>query len=162
MKNAKIYRLREWLSTCLGLFDAKYKPVYLSWDAFARKSKKVNLIKYLIFRAFKICLNNKIKSEFEQIKSLFLGNGYPREVIVDPINKTIYKFRKTAGHLALLNAQFMLDDLGLDLLASWLPIRFLPLLHAVRVQLWLEPSLQLKLHFTLFIWMCSLSSNKAI
>ena len=71
----------------------KFTGLYLSWDAFAPKSRKVNLIKYLTFRALKICSDNKFKSEFKQIRNLFLGNGYPEEVIVDPINKTVNKFR---------------------------------------------------------------------
>ena len=70
-----------------------FTGLYLSWDAFAPKSRKVNLIKCLTFRALKICSDNKIKSEFEQIKNLFLGNEYPEEVIVDTINKTVHKFR---------------------------------------------------------------------
>ena len=45
------------------------------------------------FRALKICSDNKIKSKFEQIENLFLGNGYPEEVIVDTINKIGTKFR---------------------------------------------------------------------
>ena len=54
--------------------------------------RKDNLIKCLTFRALKTCSDNKIESEFEQIKNLFLGNGYPEEVIVDTINKTVDKF----------------------------------------------------------------------
>ena len=64
-----------------------------SWDALAPKSRKVNLIKCLTFRALKICLDNRIKSEFEQIKNLLLGNEYPEEVIVDTMHKTVDKFR---------------------------------------------------------------------
>ena len=70
-----------------------FTGLYLSWDAFTPKSWKVNLIKCLTFRALKICSDYRIKSEFEQIKNLFLGNGYPEEVIVDTMNKTINKFR---------------------------------------------------------------------
>ena len=70
-----------------------FTGLYLSWDAFAPKSRKVNLIKCLTFRALKICSDNKTKSEFEQIKNLFWGNGYPKEVIVDTINKTGNTFR---------------------------------------------------------------------
>ena len=62
--------------------------LYLSWDAFAPKSRKANLIKCLTFRALKI-LSDKIKNEFEQIKNSFLGNWYPVEVIVDTMNKTV-------------------------------------------------------------------------
>ena len=38
----------------------------------------------------KICSDNKIRSEFEQNK-IFWGNGYPEEVIVDTMNKTVNK-----------------------------------------------------------------------
>ena len=70
-----------------------FTGLYLSWDAFAPKSRKVNLIKCFTFRTLKICSVNRIKSEFEQIKNLFLGNWYPEEIIVDTMNKTVDKFR---------------------------------------------------------------------
>ena len=70
-----------------------FTGLYLSWDAFAPKSRKVNRIKCLTFRALKICSDNNIKSEFEQIKNIFCDNRYPEEVIVDTINKTVDKFR---------------------------------------------------------------------
>ena len=50
-----------------------FTGLYLNWDAFAPKSRKVNLIKCLTFRALNICSDNKIKSEFEQIKKKILG-----------------------------------------------------------------------------------------
>ena len=70
-----------------------FTGLYLSWDAFAPKIGKVNLIKCPTFRALKICLDNWIKSEFEQIKNLFLGNGYHKEAIVNTMNKIVDKFR---------------------------------------------------------------------
>ena len=51
------------------------------------------------FRAHMICSDNKIKSEFEQIKKLYLGNGYPEEVIFDTINETVDKFKNNIGPL---------------------------------------------------------------
>ena len=120
------------------------------------------LIRCLTCRALKICLDNKIKSEFEQIKNLFLCNGYPEEVIVDLIKKTLYKFRNNIRQLGFFNTLFMLNFFGLDLLANWLPRRFLPLLHAVIMQLCFESSSLLEVQFALFIRMCSLSSNKSI
>ena len=74
--------------------------LHLSWDAFAPKSRKVNMLKRLIFRALKICSDNKIKSEFEKIKNLSLSNGYPDEVIVDTINETVDKFRNNIRPLS--------------------------------------------------------------
>ena len=69
-----------------------FTGLYSSWNAFAPKSRKINLIKCLTFRALKIYSDNKIKSEFEQIKNFLLSNGYPEQVIVDTINKTVFKF----------------------------------------------------------------------
>ena len=85
-----------------------FTGLYMSLDAFAPKSRKVNLMKCLTFRVLKICSDSKIKSEFEQIKNLFLSNGYPEKIIADSINLTANKLR---------NIQFMLDFLGLDLSA---------------------------------------------
>ena len=134
---------------------------YLTWDVSTPKSKKVNLIKCLIFKALKICSDNKIKSEFEQIKNLFWVTGTLRKSLLTPLTKLLISLGITSAHLAFLNAQLMLDFFGLDLLASWLPIRFLLLWHAVIMWLWFEPSWQLELHFTLFSRMGSLSFNKA-
>ena len=74
--------------------------LYLSWDAFI-KSRKVNPIKCLTFRALKICSDNKIKSEFKQIKNLFLSYKYPDEVIADTINKTVNVFRNESEEIYL-------------------------------------------------------------
>ena len=67
--------------------------LYLSWDVFALKSKKLNLIKCLSFRALNICSNSKIEDELRVIRELFLSNGYPKEVINDNISLTVTKFR---------------------------------------------------------------------
>ena len=83
---------------------------------FTPKSRKLNLIKCLSFRALNICSDSKIKDELRVIKELFLNNGYPEEVINDNINLT-------SVHL---NVQFILAFLGLVLLASHLLIK-LPL-----------------------------------
>ena len=64
------------------------KPMFtgldFTWDAFAPESRKVKLIKCLTFRALKICSHNRIKSEFEQIKNVFLGNGILRKLLLTP------------------------------------------------------------------------------
>ena len=51
-----------------------FTGIYLSWDAFAPQSKKLNLIKCLFFRALNICSDSKIK-ELKVINELFLNNG---------------------------------------------------------------------------------------
>ena len=95
-----------------------FTDLYLSRDAFAPKSTKVNLLKCLTFRALKICLYNKIKSEFEQIKIYFWVTGILRKPFLTPLTKLFISLGITSGHLALLNVQFIFDFLGLDLLAS--------------------------------------------
>ena len=74
----------------------KVKPtfteLYLSWDAFAPKSRKLNLIKCLSFRVLNICSNSKIEDELRVVRELFLNNGHPEEVINDNINLTKTKF----------------------------------------------------------------------
>ena len=57
--------------------------------------------------------------------------GILRKSLLKPLRKLLISFGITSGHLVLLNAQFMLDFPGLNLVASWLPIMFLSLLHAV-------------------------------
>ena len=52
-----------------------FTGLYLNWDVFAPKSRKVDLIKCLTFRTLNSFSDSKIKSEFEQIKNLFLSNG---------------------------------------------------------------------------------------
>ena len=70
-----------------------FTGLYLSWDAFAPRSRKLNLIKCLSFRALNICSDSKIEEELMVIRDLFLNNGYPKEVIDKNINSTVTKFK---------------------------------------------------------------------
>ena len=117
-----------------------FTGLYLSWDAFAPKSRKVNLIQCLTFTALKICLDNKIKSNLNRLKIYFWVMRILRKLLLTPLTKLLISFGITSGYLALLNAQFILDFFGLDLQASWFPIRFFLLLHTVIIRLWFKPS----------------------
>ena len=70
-----------------------FTGLYLSWDVFAPRSGKLNLIKCLSFRALNICSDNKIEEELKVIRALFHRNGYPKEVINDNINSSATKFK---------------------------------------------------------------------
>ena len=70
--------------TCTGL--------YLSWDSFTPKSRNVNLIKCLRFRALMICSDCKIKDELKIINNIFADNGYPEDLTTKVINQTISNF----------------------------------------------------------------------
>ena len=101
----------------------------------------------------------RLKANLDILKIYFWVMVILRKSLLTPLTKLLISLGITSGHLVILNAQFMLDLLGLDSLACWLPIRFLPLLHAVIMRLWFNPSLQLELDFALFIRMCSLTKQ---
>ena len=77
-----------------------FSGLYLSWDSFAPKARKINLIKCLTFRALNICSDSKIEGELQVITDIFKNNGYPEEVISHNIHLTVSKFknkRRTFG-----------------------------------------------------------------
>ena len=126
----------------------------MSRDTFAPKSRKVNLIECLTFRALKIC-SDKIKSEFEQIKNSFLGNGYSEEYILDTINKTVNKFRNDIRPFGLSKCLVYVRHPWIGSPTQLIVDKFSS---SVKMRLWYE----LELHFVLLIRMSSLSFNKAI
>ena len=67
----------------------------------------------------------RLKVNLNRLKIYFWVMGILRKSLLT----LLISLGITSGHLALLNTQFMLDFPGLDLLDSWLLIRFLPMLH---------------------------------
>ena len=105
-----------------------FTNLYLSLDAFAPKSRKVNLI-VSHSGLLRFVWITRLKANLNRLKIYFCVMGILKKSMLTPLTKLLIRLGIISGHLALLNAQFMLDFLGLDLLACWLPIRFLPLLH---------------------------------
>ena len=68
---------------------------YLNWHSFAPKSRKLNLIRCLSYRALNICSECKIDNELKAIRDIFIDNGYPEDVIDSNIKYTLTKFRDT-------------------------------------------------------------------
>ena len=99
---------------------------------------KVNLIKCLTFGALKICSDNRIKSEFEQIKNLFLDNGYLEDVIVDTMKKTVDKFRNNIVLFGTPKCAVNVRLLWIGFLSQLIGDKVFSLLHAVSMQLWFE------------------------
>ena len=113
-----------------------FTGLYLSCDSFAPRSRKLDLIRYISFKALNICCNSKIDDELKVIKEIFINKGYPEEVIDDNIKLTVTRLKIRTKVLDLRNVLlfFFLDFLGLVLLASPLP-RKLPPLCAVVIML---------------------------
>ena len=70
-----------------------FTGLYLNWDSFAPRSRKLNLIKCQSFRALNIFCDSKIKEELKVIKEIFINNGYPEQVIHDNIHLTVTRFK---------------------------------------------------------------------
>ena len=59
-----------------------FTGLYISWDAFSRKSRKVNLIKCLTFRALKICSDNNIN--LNRFKIYFWVTCILKKILLTP------------------------------------------------------------------------------
>ena len=70
-----------------------FTGLYLDWHSFAPKSRKLNLIRCLSYRALNICSDCKIENELKAIKDIFIDNGYPEDVIDINIKHTGTKFK---------------------------------------------------------------------
>ena len=58
-------------------------------DSFGPTSHKINLIRFLAVRAFKICWPSTLDKELAKLKNLFNKNGYPSRIVDKSINKAI-------------------------------------------------------------------------
>ena len=88
-----------------------------------------------LLRFFRI---TRLKANLNKLKIHLWVMDILRKLLLMPLRKLSRSLGITSGHLALLNAQFLLHFLRLDLLACWLQFRFLPLLYAVIMWLWFE------------------------
>ena len=69
-----------------------FTGLYLDWHSFVSKSRKLNLIRCLSYRALNICSECKIENELKAIKDIFIDNGYPEDFIDNNIKHTVTKF----------------------------------------------------------------------
>lgn len=69
-----------------------FTGLYMNWCAFAPTSRKISLIKTLVHRVLKICSSMRLDSELENIRKIFLCNGYPKALINYIINKKTSEF----------------------------------------------------------------------
>ncbi len=68
-----------------------YTGVLLNWNSLTSRKYKINLIKCLLDRIWKICSDYElINIEIIKLKQILLNNDYPLSIIDDEI----YKFKK--------------------------------------------------------------------
>ena len=67
---------------------------YTKWDSFTTRKYKINLIRMLTYRCFRICSTaSLLKPAVENLKRLLLQNGYPQGIITFNINDVLNKDR---------------------------------------------------------------------
>ena len=65
-----------------------FTGLYTKWDSFTPRKYKVNLIRTLTFRCFRICSSPPLlRSCLDELRKLLLQNGYPAGVINYNINQ---------------------------------------------------------------------------
>jgi predicted GIY-YIG superfamily endonuclease len=66
-----------------------FKGLYVRWDSFCAKQRKLNLVSTLVSRAIKICSPTKLNAELDNITNILSSNGYPPRVIHPIIRSTL-------------------------------------------------------------------------
>ena len=69
-----------------------FTGLYISWDSFTPKSRKIDFVKCLTHLAFLICSNNQINAGIQKVTDIFLRNVYPENVLLSRIRSAISKF----------------------------------------------------------------------
>ena len=58
-----------------------FTGIYTRWDSFAASGQKIGLMRALTSRAIKICSSSTLPDELKKLRSIFVDNGYPSELV---------------------------------------------------------------------------------
>ena len=58
-----------------------FSRLYVMWDSYCCTKYKVNLVKCLVHCAKRLCSSSKLKNEMDTLKSIFIKNGYPEDLL---------------------------------------------------------------------------------
>lgn len=77
---------KSYISFVTSLYrNPTFTGLYLRWDSFSPKSRKINPIKTLNHRALMICSESKLNAGLKKITGIFLTNDNPESVILSKI-----------------------------------------------------------------------------
>ena len=69
-----------------------FTGLYTKWDSFTPRKYKINLIRTLTYRCFRICSSpSLLQAAIKDLRKLLLQNGYPQGVITFNINDVLNK-----------------------------------------------------------------------
>ena len=84
--------------TSAFLTTAYHKPMftglYIHWDSFCPKKRKINLIKTPTHQALMICSESNLDDESEFITKTLCNNGFPEDIVRSVIRDKISDFSK--------------------------------------------------------------------
>ena len=64
---------------------------YIMFDSYCSYQYKVNLVRNLVDRAERICSSSKLAEELDFLKSVFLKNGYPDDLLKELMSERLIK-----------------------------------------------------------------------
>ena len=64
---------------------------YIMFDSYCSYQYKVNLVRNLVDRANRICSSSKLAEELEFLKSVFLKNGYPDDLLKELMSERLHR-----------------------------------------------------------------------
>ena len=74
------------------VYRKTFTGLYTKWDSFTPHKYKINLIRTLTYRCFRICSTaSLLQSAVKDLKSLLLQKGYPQGIITFNINDVLNK-----------------------------------------------------------------------
>ena len=71
---------------------------YLRCNTFSPTKRKTDLISTLVHRAFMICSKSKLEPELNKIRSIFINNGYPEDVITSTFQRKLKQLHARLIH----------------------------------------------------------------
>ena len=71
-----------------------FTGLYTKWDSFTPRKYKINLIRTLTYRCYRICSSaSLLQSALDDLRKLLLQNGYPQGIITYNVNDILNKNR---------------------------------------------------------------------
>ena len=71
-----------------------FTGLYTKWDSFTPRKYKINLIRTLTYRCFRICSSaSLLHSAIQDLRKLLLQNGYPQGIITYNVNDVLNRHR---------------------------------------------------------------------
>ena len=76
-----------------------FTSLYTKWDSFTPRKYKINLIRTLTYRCFRICSSpSLLQAAIKDLRKLLLQNGYPQGVITFNINDVLNKNKNKSNN----------------------------------------------------------------